>query len=413
MSKSESPKANKAPKASNTNDSIPTKTDGGIPILRFGSKTNFANFRRVLISVCGERYGISARFIETGTMPTIPPIPHPRASIAPAAWTALQDYERDAITFDYNDKVKTRNRQQTSIEVDQEKIFSLIYGALSVESTEKVETDPDWKDINDKKDALRLWKRIEATHQAGGVTSITEWSMHLSLEALMRIKQGATENLSTFKRRFDESLAHAKATCTLANGQIITSFPLAFQIVCYYLSALDSARYATLTLAIHTDAQKGILPFPRALNDVHQLAVDHKVLTTNGTLIEAVAFRVNISEGKHAKSGDKGTNAGGKGNKPTSANKSHAKDTPSGRKLPPNPCKFCGGPHWNSDCDMKPAADSPPKSVHTTDKQINATLGTVNVNGIVLSSRAVPDSDITGVCLDSGLPIETYIYYIY
>jgi hypothetical protein len=96
------------------------------------------------------------------------------------------------------------------MEEERPKLFNMIYERLSVESRDKVHQDPSWEKIYNDQDPLKLWIRIEDVHLAGGDTTIGPIAGYKAVEAFRSLRQGASESIVAFKRRFDEGALTVK-----------------------------------------------------------------------------------------------------------------------------------------------------------------------------------------------------------
>lgn len=68
-------------------------------------------------------------------------------------------------------------------------LFSVMMGALSIESCKRVEVHPDWDDIYKPIDPLRLWKRIHNIQAVGGDLSAPIVSRAKAEDNFMSLKQ--------------------------------------------------------------------------------------------------------------------------------------------------------------------------------------------------------------------------------
>ena len=135
--------------------------------------------------------------------------------------------------------------------------------------------------------------------------------------------------------------------------------------------------------------------FPETLTDMYQLANDHKVLSSQGLIIDATVYttteKKNKGKNNKGKAGDKGTAT----SRPTASDATT--NSPAKAKTPSRPCKHCGGAHWNSDCPtLKAQAAADPKTLAPAPGEqassVHYSRATIKANGIVLTSRAVHDS---------------------
>jgi hypothetical protein len=128
---------------------------------------------------------------------------------------------------------------------------------------------------------------------------------------------------------------------------------------------------------------------------MYQLANDHKVLSSQGLIIDATVYttteKKNKGKNNKGKAGDKGTAT----SRPTASDATT--NSPAKAKTPSRPCKHCGGAHWNSDCPtLKAQAAADPKTLAPAPGEqassVHYSRATIKANGIVLTSRAVHDS---------------------
>ena len=380
------PRRSKKPLNSEASVKTPKESADEVPMLRYGNKNNFYYFKDQLSNYLIKTFGILGRFVQTGHY-HVPPVPQ-RDPIPEDA-----DYEETTILKGlWFEELKHHKKACLDLELQKPKVYAFIWGKLSQESKDKVEEADDFEEFDELQDPLRLWARVAETHMIGE-TRIAPIALHLAKGIYSDLKQSPTESLVAYKKRFDEALISIRIIDE-------EELPSELEMATKFLMSLDKFRYGQLRVSIENNVSRGIEQFPRTLLQMFEIASNYKVLTTQGSVIDATAYVTN----KKSKSNSK------KSSQPTSAprsdesvdevdedHKTEVKQWKSSNK-PPSPCKTCGGDHWNSECPNKKTKVSSTVKRDTVNMAFRRT--TVDVRGVVLASRLVDTDDL-------GTPAET------
>jgi hypothetical protein len=204
----------------------------------------------------------------------------------------------------------------------------------------------DWSDVRRCADPIRLWSRILQTHLAvdTGVSIVNQKEARTKYGG---IRQGATESLTSYKMRFEDSLKGLTAVgvAPVADAEQAVDF----------ITGLDSHRYVDLKVQLQTELTGGYGVYPTNLGKAFERASLHTIVTGEGKAQLASMF---LTSGKRNKG------KGSKGDKKDSSdtlsetsgrstsNKSTAKggDKSKKDKQPSRPCAICSGAHWDRDC---------------------------------------------------------------
>ena len=385
--KDRKPSASDAPKASKDPEEVPT--------LRFGNKSNFYDFKEALSTYLLKNFGFLGRFVEderyyNPPVPTMDPIPHD-----------TEDAEVKILRTLFVETRKHHNKQILDMEADKPKVYAFIWSNLSQESKEKVQEDPNYPIYQASQDPLSLWLRIARTHIVGDVR-ISPIALHLAKETFSNLRQGQTESLVQFKKRFDEAITTIEAIDPL-------EVPSQLERATKLLMSLDKHRYGDLRVTLENNTSRGLETFPQTVNQMFEIASNFKVLTTTGSIIDATAYVTKSTKPKQNGSKDE----------VKEETKPAPKASKSSKSAPPSPCKYCGGNHWNSECtspNKKTKGGNPSKSSTSSS---NSGLDTVNlafhrttidVRGVVLSSRNTDDDELspTTINLDSQANLSIF-----
>jgi hypothetical protein len=322
-----------------------------------------------------------------------------------AAFTALSDRKKARAEYIYQLEHRSWFKEKRDRELDHPHFFSLIHGSLSTESREKVEQAPNWVNINSSKDPLKLWLRVQETHQSGGEAAIKPFAKRRAMQLYVNVKQSATETITEYKRRFDDLVR--------AYTSQWGSTPDTEDQACVFSGGLDTHRYSVFELEMQNSVMAGMRVFPATLQAMYQLASEFKILSQTGKIVDAAIYTVNSTPDKRGKP---------KLPKPAPVQKpkldqsSKPAGDPKPKRSAPNPCKFCGGDHWNKDCPVKPTAppaEPPPAAAispaTTANRLVHFTRATISAVGIVLKTHVVDDSSsVDTIRLDNQADVSIF-----
>jgi len=312
----------KAPKADHQaaqSSKQPANSSDELIMLRYGPRNNLTAFKEQLIVKAGKEFGSLSRIFETDAYqdPPTPDDPYDDPN-----WNTLNFRQQQFANKEYEIKIKARLELIIKRDQDKEKLFSLIMGALSTESRERVEADPDWDDINEEMDPLRLWRRIHATHAVGGDLSVPIVARIRAEDHFNNIKQGSEESLINYKRRFNDAVRAYSAAIGHEPDEEVQAYR--------YMQGLDRNRFAEFIVFIQNNAQRGIKTHPATLSEMHQAVMEFQVVTNNRKVIAAPIFKFHAQQESKNTKHNKGKHGNSKPNSPRS---------------PPTPCRHCGGDH--------------------------------------------------------------------
>jgi hypothetical protein len=369
-----------------------------VPILRYGNKNNYHKFKEDLLSYLSREYGMVSKFIETDEL-YIPPVPK-RPRLPPNVTASM----KKTFMMMHAEDVKLYVRRLTE---NQEKlclIYADILGNLSQESKEKVKEAPDWEVIKDKRDPLRLWRRITHTH-INGESLMGNLNIYQAQQIYNRLRMNSKQTVHQFKEEFDEAVIGLQAAAA--------PIPSDLQQATDFLFKLD-ARYAQLRVSIENNNNRGVEQFPTTLTAMYRIAAQFKVVTDTGGVMNATAYVITTK--KKAKSTRRETAPADKKPYPD-ADSSASKPKPKKPKQRTRPCKHCGGEHWDNECDRKESAVASSNSNNSYKKKTFLTFARGSISaatGTILSSRLIEDESEQGVVtstmvlLDSQANISLY-----
>ena len=223
--------------------------DREVVILQYhqGRPSNLSKFKRWLEPICIEKFGELGTLIATGDRPVVEELP----DIDPANFGDVADPLGFA-RAERMSAIKSRQMKIDKIEENVKPMFSFIWRHLSEESKEKVATQQDWDNVQEAYDVERLWVMIGATHQGGGF-GIEALDHRAVRKSYLEIKQGRSESILDFKRRF----ADMADSFEIVIGAPVPDDSQAID----FIHALDDRRYAEFKTSIQNDVFRGI-PLP-------------------------------------------------------------------------------------------------------------------------------------------------------
>jgi len=355
-------------------------------VLTYGQNSNYIKWNEHMSHYLSTVYGQLACIMTTGNY-HVEPMPAP---IVPAEAMGLDDETRGIIANTvYIEKLKIWTRETADNRNKYREMFHVVWNYLSSESQLQIKDVADWADHERAQDMQFLRQRIVATHQTGEVR-IGPLALNYAKHKLSTCRQGQTESLAEYKRRFDD----LHSVFLAAGGREIPQAELAVD----FLTSLDNHRYASLRVELENGIQNGTRNMPATLSAMYQLASTYKVVSSTGQIMSATVFRAHGQTSPSKQEKDK---------KPKDSVKN-------AESKPPRPCKHCGGDHWNNQCPSKATVpDSQPKTeLATSSTQPAAGTTITTTNGIVRLTFTRSTVDCRGLVLrtsDIDRPIDDSI----
>ena len=291
---------------------------------------------------------------------------------------------------------KRKERIENGYRTVAPKLFADIMLQLSKESEDIIRNQPTFTDINATRNPVALWALIIKTHTMKLKQDVAE-TQAAANDAYAALRHGDKESMADIKRRTDNALSAMEAA-----GLDLPSAALQAQNFTNRLNA----SYSQLILSYSNKLK----PKPTSLAEAYADALDHRVLSKNGTAVnvsDATVFAFNSDKAKPSKQADaekkdKGKKKGGKAN--VEPPKTPAK-TPAGPpaatasvkkefRPPTRDCPLCSDlpdasskRHYPSDCPRLPAIKELVK-----DGTIAAALSrpAVESDAVVLAAHAEP-----------------------
>jgi hypothetical protein len=177
-------------------------------------------------------------------------------------------------------------------------MFNAIFNCLSESSKSRLkDLVPDFvKDVEDKKDALELWKAITSTHSLlnSGTKDVDQFVAHLNF-VTARMHEGETTHA------WRERIIRLKELNDLAGGVDIGEK----QIAILYFRGLDS-RFTTFKTDTLNDSVRGVSQIPDTLEKMYTFSNQYRG-SLKGTETEGGlhVFAMNSKIDKKKKNGNK------------------------------------------------------------------------------------------------------------
>jgi hypothetical protein len=224
--------------------------------LRYGTlENNFEEYKSWMSTAACREFGDLGRMIDLGGYYDPEPVPAPPAGAGQVEVGV------------YIEERKLRARRVAKMHGDRTALYAFIRMTLSPESTAQVELAEDWAEISAQKDPLRLWQRIEATHVGAG--TVKHGLVLRDLRAQFRLlAQGPKEDLTTFKRRYEDLSTRLRAVGDPELEQKSRAIEL--------VGMLDDARYGALKLELENSVYTGTSKYPETVAGVFALAAQYR-----------------------------------------------------------------------------------------------------------------------------------------
>lgn len=301
-----------------------TSQDSSIPILMYGARTNFIEYRRRLSSVALEKFPLIGNIIEDNKYSKLREV----GAYDPANDAHGLELKR------WQEETSIRLKKLDMIEQEKTKFYGMIMGTLSPESEQRIMQLPDWEnEIKKKRDPLKLWKAIVTTH-VGSNTGSSAVDKEIARRNYQNIHQGQN-SLTDHLRRFRlavEGLTAVNVEKPHENDQAV-----------HFLESLNREMYGDLQAMLSNNAILGIGDYPKTVADAYEVASKFRVKVTkkNGNVsYQQAVFVTNFQKGNKK---FKGKNSNQSSNKSDESSHEERKDNNKQRnKVQKNACGLCG-----------------------------------------------------------------------
>ena len=119
------------------------------------------------------------------------------------------DLENDSMGVNkanFMEDMKEYRKELMRMRHDRPKLYALIYQYLSEESQEEIKRSDKFDTIDEATDPLGLWLLIEETHKVNLISKVEAVTKMAPKSTYQTIRQGAFENIITYKERFNAAL---------------------------------------------------------------------------------------------------------------------------------------------------------------------------------------------------------------
>ena len=206
----------------------PTGAVESIVVLAYGANNNFVLFRDQLTNYAGREFGDLARMLKLMQYWVPPDVIVDMDQLDP---------QNDPLGIKkdlYVKLLKDRVDRISRMERDKSRLYATIFGNLSPESRQRVEEAVDWVNIETSRDPLELWLRVCTVHMGGELRNPV-LSRQNARAKYHSLRQGATETIVAFRRRFENSLE----LLDFAGADMPSNEDQAAD----FIAGLDSSRY--------------------------------------------------------------------------------------------------------------------------------------------------------------------------
>ena len=128
-----------------------------MPILKFGTNTNYTIFKEKLSTACVEKYGHLGKLIELDEY-------WEPAAIVPSNYTNTDAAIQQVLTLELAEDVKERKRILAKMNNDKPNMYGYIFSKLSTESEQEVRRHTDYDIFSVEKYPKGLWNAITEKH---------------------------------------------------------------------------------------------------------------------------------------------------------------------------------------------------------------------------------------------------------
>lgn len=235
-------------------------------VLRLGKSNNVVTWNEELKSTVGALYGSTANFLQTNIryvqpLPVeadyLPPVEEGGAAITVALTTKLREGAYEG-----------RRRAVAQQKVDEQKIWSIMWGKMSPASQSKVQESEGYEAALLARDCVLLWefvRRTHLTHIYGDGDPMVQVNVQEQESRYADLRQADREYLSSFKLRFDNQVK-ANAGAGVA---AITDSKRALDFIC----KLDPKRYRSMLAKMRNSAlNMEENAYPQSLSAAYRIA---------------------------------------------------------------------------------------------------------------------------------------------
>lgn len=273
-----------------------------LPTLKYGSTSNYDEFRRELTNYALRNFGNLGHFLRTNEY-YVPP------AIVQGEAYGEEDIEDPVIHATLMEEVKSRAKEIHDMKANRTRLHAVMMGQLSEESEAKIREHPDYHLCETQNDPLALWRVITSTHVVAA-TGNAPLDRATAREQYNALRQAPTEHIVHYKERRNASLRAMTATgCALPSEE---------DQAVDFISGLDDGRYATLKADLYNNAQLGVGAYPATLNDAYRAAINFRVVRyrpqadiVNGVIANPAAVFVATAESPPRHSVDSNNSANG------------------------------------------------------------------------------------------------------
>jgi len=194
----------------------------------------------------------------------------------------------------YQKQEQRRDAEMAVLEQLYPRIYNVILGQLSRESTEMVKQHVDWLQADADKDPVELIAIIRKTHlqpMTGSQTldSDTAW------ERCYGLHQDTGTMLATHKKSFDDAVIALEAT-----GE---KKPSEAKLAARFIASLDPNRYAQWKVELENKTKAGLDVMPTTLADAYTRAFTLKMVGHGAQPIANVSVFVTHASGVRGRGG--------------------------------------------------------------------------------------------------------------
>jgi hypothetical protein len=341
---------NKKREPKSSTEASPSQSAGGIsPDFCILNLKNIYRFERELTTVAGKI------FPDLVSILTEDKYIEPEAVALPPGGEDSFKRENDQFGLllgEHKAKLVERVKRIQRSDAERPALYHTIFGNMSAESRQRVMQAADWADIEKKRDPLRLWLRIKATHLVND-DSMPMVALCDGYLKFWKLQQHSGESIIDFNRRHIEARAALVVlTANVPNNPGVSKpeIPPPALHAIHFVKGLDGARYAHYRAELYNQTKLRGAKFPATLDEAFNEANNHVVVTAQNTTVQSGAYVVQ-------KAGGTGKNGGKKKAKDKAKSEETSRNPdPKNKKVPSKPCHWCHGPapyHWTSDCPDK------------------------------------------------------------